>query len=102
MNIKLKIRTGVSRFLAFFSPGWGSCGRCERTWNVTKSHSTQYTPTWGCFPLCEKCWGELSPEERLPFYRGLWVRWEKEDCPEDNAEGQQEWALIKKAVLGGK
>lgn len=25
----------------------------------------------GICPLCEKCWAELTPEQRLPFYRKL-------------------------------
>jgi hypothetical protein len=80
-----------------FSPGYGSCYSCGRTWNICKGHDTNYTPGTGCFPLCEPCWKSMTPEQRLPFYQMLiqsWRQWSP-------VEKEQEDAIIK-AVLEGK
>lgn len=78
------------------SPGYSFCKRCATTWEFVRSHSTQYNDGSGCFPLCEMCWGELTPEERLPFYRRLYEKWlESGPLPEET------WFEIQEAVLMG-
>ncbi len=87
------LRVGFERALA---PGYGTCYKCQRPWKFVKSHSTQYTETWGCFPLCEGCWSSMTPRERLPYYRQLWLNWGGEETAKDE---QHSWPLIKEAVL---
>lgn len=54
----------------------GRCGCCNRRWDEVKGHTTMIHGTpMGMFPLCEECWAKLSVEERLPFYKALWLRW---------------------------
>jgi len=89
----------------------GNCLRCLRPWKQTKTkdlgfwsgvhhsrhlnkqvwwghlgvepHSTRYRQRSGCFPLCQTCWEELgTAEARVPFYRDLFERWER-DHPVD-------------------
>lgn len=63
--------------------GNGICGRCRRPWNRSDvvgdhgviGHSTPLSDHSACFPLCKTCWSGLKPEERLPYYRDLWVDW---------------------------
>lgn len=52
----------------------------------------------GCFPLCEQCWGELTPEQRLPYYRTLLDSWKSHGNP----EVESKWTGMKAAVLAGK
>lgn len=77
-------------------PQYGHCGKCGLTWATVEGHSTRYTESEGMFPLCEKCWSELTPEQRLPYYRSLWESWERE------IPGHANWNDIEKAVLEGK
>jgi len=74
-SIGLQERKVAGFIAAPFSSGYGSCGRCGRTWNICKFHSTMYSETDGCFTLCEDCWLDLSPDERLPYYKNLMNEW---------------------------
>lgn len=85
----MNLRIGpISRLL---SPGYSECHRCCTTWRFVKPHSTDYEShdtyfvddtgkfkipavmKLGINPLCEKCWSELTPEQRLPYYRqAIW------------------------------
>jgi hypothetical protein len=96
MSLPLAGRTLLGRLIRPFSPGYGTCFRCQLPWNVAAPHSTQYNEDSACFPLCEACWSELSePSDRLPFYRRLW-----ED--EWHRESAADWANIERAVLEGR
>jgi len=64
----------------------------------------------GCFPLCVDCWPELTPEERLPFYRQLYEHWlgvnGADTLPSEKREDYirellTRWPLIEAAVLKG-
>jgi hypothetical protein len=81
-------------------PGYGTCLYCHRNWKICEPHNTPYQFTYSdqlplreCFPLCEECWQELSIEERLPYYRKLWVIWQTGDI--------EQWLLMEKAVRKG-
>ncbi len=80
-----------------FTPRYSFCMRCKTTWFFVKEHSTNYKTgdncAVGCFPLCEKCWSELTPEQRLPYYKELWLEWANRD--------KMEWEDIEMAVLAG-
>lgn len=79
---------------------YSSCGRCGRTWNICKGHSTQYTESRGCFPLCEECWEELSIFERLPYYKALWNKWRSSGLPNCNSMSwDMLWTNIERAVM---
>jgi len=78
-------------------PSTTACMRCWRSWEIVKSHATHYRNGQGCFPLCEECWQELTPEQRLPFYRKLYNVWIR--TPSAGLPAFQE---IKDAVLAGK
>ena len=80
-----------------FALGYGSCGRCGRTWKFVKGHSTNYSENHGCFPLCENCWKDLTPEQRLPYYRDLFDDWSIHGNINESL-----WVNIKTAVLTGK
>lgn len=54
------------------SPGLGSCARYRTSWAFVDSHGTNYTDCSGVSILCEECWAELTPMERVPFYRVWW------------------------------
>jgi len=71
-------------------PGYSWCGRCKTTWNYVHGHSTTYALGRACFPLCVKCWAELTPVDRLPYYRQLFDEWGRDDLT---------WAELKAAVL---
>lgn len=81
----------------------GQCGNCKVSWKWVDGHSTMFTQSSGCFPLCEKCWSELTPEQRLPFYRELFdsniASARKYNYP---PPPESEWELIKAAVLAGR
>lgn len=59
-------------------PGYSHCYRCGRPWACVEGHSTPYADGSACFPLCEGCWGALTPQDRLPFYRQLFVDWRRQ------------------------
>jgi len=75
-----------------FAPGYGWCFKCLTPWAFIEGHSTFYRDGRGCLPLCTLCWGEMTPEERLPYYRQLWEEW---------AAGYAEWSDIERAVAAG-
>lgn len=73
--------------------GWGSCSRCHLSWNMVESHITPFgSEGSGYCPLCEGCWQQCSIEERLPYYRQLWLAW-----GEDN-----NWEQIRAAISAGR
>ena len=77
----------------WLAPGYSWCGRCETPWKFVDHHATYYQPGRGVFALCQKCWSELTPQERLPFYRQVYEEWERLGC------GDREWPDIERAVL---
>lgn len=94
---KLRINARIGRISHAMAPGYGDCLRCHTAWAFVKGHSTSYTETSGCFPLCEACWSELTPEERLPYYRLLWNRW----CADGADREPETWGQIETAVMAG-
>ena len=60
----------------FSSTSW--CLRCRTTWTFVHYHVTLFTDDAagcsGAFPLCVKCWEQLTPRQRLPYYRTLLAR----------------------------
>lgn len=87
----MNIRIGkISKIL---TPNYSCCRKCSTTWVFVKSHNTMYTNNNGMFPLCEKCWSELIPEQRLSYYKNLFLEWNN-NC--------SDFELIEKAVLEGK
>jgi hypothetical protein len=83
----------IGRLGDFIVPGYGSCYKCRTNWFFVEGHTTLFGPSGGGFPLCEQCWQELTPEQRLPFYRQLFENWQ----PHSNYS----WAEIEAAVLRG-
>lgn len=81
-------------------PGITHCGRCKMSWSVTKSHDLSFDDLngRGMFALCERCNSELTPIERLPYYREvvdeLWI-------PQGDTEMVNKWPQIAKSVLEG-
>ncbi len=97
MNLRLLFRRLKGLIARIFYPRYSTCGRCGRPWSICEDHTTIFekedgSPHRGCFPLCEDCWRELSPEERLPYYRELYDLWIRQGSKAD-------WSMIKKAVL---
>ena len=91
----MNVRLGPSaRVLA---PGLGWCLKCGTPWRFVHHHSTSYSQSSGCFPLCEKCWEELTPAERLPFYRQMWNQWVSMGTDKDDGT----WDQIEAAVMAG-
>lgn len=85
-----------------FSPGYSTCGRCERPWTICKGHQTLYRPHNSMFPLCEDCWGELTPAQRLPYYKNLIGWWKTFGEETHNGQGWPELtAEVERAVLAG-
>jgi hypothetical protein len=91
--MNLKIRKILGRMSQLINTGWGSCKRCGITWAFVHGHITDYDLGDGCFPLCESCWKDLTPEERLPFYRQMYDEW---------GTLSPDWEKIEAAVLDGK
>lgn len=75
-----------------FAPGYGCCLKCLTPWRFVNAHMTRVTALSGCFPLCEKCWSEMTPEERLPYYRDLFSAWDNPD---------PDWHAIEAVVRAG-
>ena len=73
MTSRLKTLSALIERL--LSPGYSHCFRCKRPWRFVVPHSTIYDRQRGCFPLCEKCWGEITIDERIPFYEKLICEW---------------------------
>ncbi len=74
---------------------FSACGRCETSWKYTEGHTTYYSETSGMFPLCESCWQQLTPSERLPYYKKLYNDWKR------MGDTVVSWENIEKAVLAG-
>ena len=122
--------------LAEFLPQtkYGNCSRCGLEWFYVNSHCTtcsdvitdsikteygrSYWGEWGFCPICTYCWEELTPKERLPFYKKSWDENTKEfrDILNDRKISKEikeltrkeirkqkdNWILVEKAVLDGK
>lgn len=75
--------------------GYGSCECCGRSWKRAKYHQTYYGERGdgGLVALCERCWHELTPEQRVPYYRRLFARW--------TDRSPDEWEKIERAVRAG-
>lgn len=117
----MKIPLWPRKLIGILTSRWfkhqSACGRCGRKWGVAKDHSTPYgkveierTIKFGgqtikdiipaktsCFPLCQQCWEDLTPEERLPYYRELYEEWVRLGPGRD----EDDWEDIKSAVLEG-
>ncbi len=90
------------RFRGIPESAFGRCGRCRMSWKWVKSHSTEYSASGGMFPLCERCWSELSPGDRVPFYRELWDGWQKTRNEYPTLEATVGWESVRAAVMAGK
>jgi hypothetical protein len=86
------------RFARIAHPGYGYCLRCGTPWPATDPHETYVGTGGGCFPLCGLCWGELTPEQRLPYYKHLMAIWRGGGSGPD--PGYEE--MLMKAVLEGR
>lgn len=84
----------IGRISHWLEPGpWSACRRCRTSWRFVKGHVTMTSAGSGCFPLCEACWAELSPKERLPYYRSLFEQWQRQGSTNHT------WTQIESAVL---
>jgi hypothetical protein len=89
--IKVVWKLRIGRISDLFAPGYSHCGCCRTNWHFVEGHSTYVPDTGsGMFPLCEQCWAELTPAQRLPFYRKLYDKW---------PERQYNWEQLERAVL---
>lgn len=98
LSVLKKIQAAMERTL---SPGFGTCGKCNRPWKFVDHHTTNYafsvSTNDGMFPLCKQCWTELkTPKARLPYYRRLWMDWHKWGKP------KAKWEDIENAVMDGR
>lgn len=82
--------------------GYSRCLRCKTPWNFVEYHQTMYTYHDGCFPLCEMCWGELTPQQRLPYYRELIDIWYEPPHENDEPGFDETWAAVETAVMEGR
>ena len=90
---RTRLRTWLAPALRRLAPGYSWCKRCGTPWKFIGEHATWYRPGYGVFALCQPCWSELTPKERLPFYRQVFDDWERVGC------GDREWPEIERAVL---
>lgn len=103
----LFLRRIAGFFARLVSPMYGACGRCGMPWNMTKNHVTSVTEICGIFPLCESCWKDMTPQDRLPYYKKLYESWLK-TAPKTLPDGTPyketnvTWEEIETAVLAGK
>lgn len=101
----------LRKFAGFFArlvfPMYSACGRCGMPWRVTMRHSTRVNEGGGMFPLCESCWKELTPQERIPYYKQLYDSWLK-TYPLTLPDGtpvsgpNMTWEEVEAAVLAGR
>lgn len=92
MNLLRKL---ISPILIFYAPSYGRCFRCFWPWKFANGHAIPYSENelgGAGFALCESCWAELTPEERLPFYRKLCEKW---------GDGYVNWETWKDNILKG-
>ncbi len=100
----LWIRKTIGFVSRQFDPGMGICGHCGCTWVFAKFHNTpyEYGEDNTCSTLCEACWRDLTPEQRLPYYRDLYKRWQKWGYDTHNSTPwEQVWEAMETAVLAG-
>ncbi len=98
----LGVRRAIGNLLSSANPGYGYCRRCHIIWSSAKSHITNIEGGDGCFCLCEWCWGQLTPEQRLPYYEVIILNWESMTYKPINAEEKKRYAAIRTAVLAGE
>lgn len=107
-RIALFFRSIAGFFARLISPRYGACLRCGMSWRVTKHHSTNVTERSGMFSLCESCWKDLTPQDRLPYYRKLYESWLLRTAPPTLPDGTPyhetnlTWEEIETAVLAGR
>jgi hypothetical protein len=99
----------IGRIGKLFAPGYSWCQRCDTPWRFVHYHVTSYTDSSGCLPLCEKCWHDLTPEQRLPYYRQLIERWHHPTHTARSGAAQSEdatfadtWDKVATAVRAGQ
>lgn len=93
-----------NKIIAWFerqqAPGYGWCKCCRRPWTKVKAHDTWYSAGRGCSPLCRECWKSLTPADRLPYYRELWLIWWKSSQEwNDDDDECTPWEVIRAACL---
>lgn len=101
----LRLRKIAGFFARLTSLGYSACGRCGMPWNVTPHHSTDVNENKGMFPLCETCWQDLTPKDRMPYYRKLYESWLVPVILPDGTTYKGKnltWEEIEAAVLAGK
>ena len=81
-----------SVILRALHPGYGCCGRCRTPWPECESHTTIVNFGHGMFPLCVDCWSELTPNQRLPYYKSMCDTW---------TDHNDKWEEIQSTVLAG-
>ena len=58
-----------------------------------RTHDHEGVPSFSSlFVMCQECWLTLTPENRLPFYKQLWIHWCSFEC-------DIPWEVIRAAVL---
>jgi hypothetical protein len=93
----------VSRFLS--QPNIAACARCLTTWAWVCGHATPYQTGSAVFPLCQVCWRDLTPAERMPYYRDLVTLWTSQLIEYRRfdlaVEYEAKWPAIRAAVEAG-
>jgi len=74
MNIRDRFLTWIGTM-----QGFGSCGKCGRTWNCVKGHETYYEENRAMFPMCKECYAESNNKERLFYHLELVSEWARQD-----------------------
>jgi hypothetical protein len=101
--MNLRIGRAFPKLAHLLGFGYRHCLRCETPWCLSQLHSTHYTDLEGCHPLCQKCWSELTPQQRLPFYREQVDTWYSHYPPLNNQPAFIDvWRDVKTAVLSGR
>jgi len=88
------------RWERLWSPGFGYCFRCGRSWSEAITHDTSFEKGHSCFSLCENCWSALTPEERIPYYDRLVELWIEQN-PDNTVDYYRQRDLIRQAVMMG-
>ncbi len=74
------------------------CGYCLtrlRGDDLSQFHFTPFRDGRSIFCICEKCFNQLTPTQRVPYYRIPF------DLP-DWGWKEEDWSYVRKAVLEGK
>lgn len=79
-----------------------SCYRCRTSFVFSRGHLTQAESpllpgVFVVYPLCGACWRDLSPPERIRYYRQFWL----DRRTADPRENELRWAAIEAAVRTG-